>query len=68
MSRRAALLEGRENDGVLPPVEELPPGATAAAVAGQQVTLLRHSIRSAVLGSFVRVALEHVDSPADDEP
>ena len=41
---RAALLDGTENNGVLPPVAE-PADRSAAAVAQHQVALLRHEIR-----------------------
>ena len=43
-SPRAALLDGTENNGMLPPVAE-PADRSAAAVAQHQVALLRHEIR-----------------------
>lgn len=52
-----ALLDGTENDGVLPPVPEVPPDAPATEVAAQQMVLLRHALRSAILSQYVRSAL-----------
>jgi hypothetical protein len=68
-----ALLEGRESpEGVLPRVpDDLPPGASPHEVAAQQMTLLRHALRSAVLTQFVRsVLLPHEvgDVAPDDAP
>jgi hypothetical protein len=59
-------MEGRENDGVLPDVPELPPGATPAVVAEQQVLVLRRALRSALLSQYLRHVLlpQPADTPA----
>jgi hypothetical protein len=53
------LLDGQESpESVLPRVpDEPPPGASPHEVAAQQMTLLRHALRSAVLTQFVRSVL-----------
>ncbi len=53
----AALLEGKENEGVLPPLPDVKNKGSAAEVAVHQVARLRHAIRSSLLTALVRSVL-----------
>ena len=67
---RAALLEGRENDGALPDVRDGAPGpgAPPSEVAAHQVELLRHAVRSSLLARFCLIALAALEHGARLDP